>query len=68
MKRVKRRLAVRIMSPEDQHHPIMEYFILDWEYFDEEVLGEMPQDARDKWVCLTFPHRLASELKADLRD
>ena len=26
MKRVKRQLAVRIMSPEDQHHPIMEYF------------------------------------------
>ena len=46
----------------------LDYFILDWEYFDEEVLGEMPQDARDKWVCLTFPHRLASELKADLRD
>ena len=43
-------------------------FILDWEGFAEEVVGEMRQDARDKWACRTFPHRLASELKADLRD
>ena len=43
-------------------------FILDWEDFAEEVVGEMRQDARDKWACRTFPHRLASELKADLRD
>ena len=43
-------------------------FILDWEDFAEEVEGEMRQDARDKWACRTFPHRLASELKADLRD
>ena len=28
----------------------------------------MRQDARDKWPCRTFPHVLASELKADLRD
>ena len=28
----------------------------------------MRQDVRDKWACRTFPHRLASELKADLRD
>ena len=25
-------------------------------------------DARDKWACRTFPHSLAPELKADLRD
>ena len=31
-------------------------------------MGEMQQDARDKWACRTFPHCLASELKADLRD
>ena len=43
-------------------------FILDWEDFAEEVVGEMRQDARDKWACRTFPHRLASELKADVRD
>ena len=43
-------------------------FILDWEDFAEEVVGEMRQDARDKWACRTFPHRLASELKTDIRD
>ena len=45
-------------------------FILDWEDFAEEVVGEMRfgSDARDKWACRTFPHRLAPELKADLRD
>ena len=43
-------------------------FILDWEDFAEELVGEMRQDARDKWLCRTFPHRLASELKADLGD
>ena len=43
-------------------------FIFDWEDFAEEVVGEMRQDARDKWACRTFPHRLAPELKADLRD
>ena len=37
-------------------------FILDWEDFAEEVVGEMRQDARAKWACRTFPHRLASEL------
>ena len=31
-------------------------------------MGEMRQDARDKLAYRTFPHRLASELKADLRD
>ena len=29
---------------------------------------QMRQDARDKWVCRTFPHSLASVLKADSRD
>ena len=43
-------------------------FILDWEDFAEEVVGEMRQDARDKWARCTFPHRLASELKADICD
>ena len=43
-------------------------FILDWDDFAEEVVGEMRQDACDKWACRTFPHRLASKLKADLRD
>ena len=43
-------------------------FIFDWGDFAEEVVGEMRQDARDKWACRTFPHRLAPELKADLRD
>ena len=45
-----------------------EDFILDWENFVEEVVGEMRQDARDKWPCRTFQQRLASELRADLRD
>ena len=43
-------------------------FILDWEDFAKEFVGEMRHDARDKWACRTFPHCLASELKADLRD
>ena len=45
-------------------------FILDWEDFAEEVVGEMRfgPDVRDKWACRTFPHCLAPELKADLRD
>ena len=42
-------------------------FILDWEDFAEEV-GEMRGAPRDKWVCWTFPHRLAQELKEELRD
>ena len=45
-------------------------FILDWEDFAEEVVGEMwfGSDARDKWACRTFPHRFAPELKADWLD
>ena len=42
--------------------------ILHWKDIAEEVVNEMRQDARDKWACRTFPHRLASKLKADLRD
>ena len=43
-------------------------FMLDWEDISEEVVGEIRQDVRDKWACRIFPHLLASELKADLRD
>ena len=43
-------------------------FILDWENFAEEVVGEMKGAPRDKWVCWTFPHRLAQDLKEELRD
>ena len=43
-------------------------FILDWEDFAEKVVGEMRGAPRDKWVCRTFPHRLAQDLKEELRD
>ena len=43
-------------------------FILDWEDFAEEVVGEMRGAPRDKWVCRTFPHRLAQDLKEEVRD
>ena len=43
-------------------------FILDWEDFAEKVVGEMWGAPRDKWVCRTFPHRLAQDLKEELRD
>ena len=43
-------------------------FILDWKDFAEEVVGEMQGAPRDKWVCRTFPHRLAQDLKEELRD
>ena len=42
--------------------------ILDWEDFAEEVVGEMKGAPKDKWVCWTFPHRLAQDLKEELRD
>ena len=42
-------------------------FILDWEDFPEEVVGKMRGAPRDKWVCRTFPHRLAQDLKEELR-
>ena len=31
-------------------------------------MDDVRQDMRDEWACRTFPHRLASELKADLCD
>ena len=43
-------------------------FIQDREDFAEEVVGEMRGAPRDKWVCRTFPHRLAQDLKEELRD
>ena len=43
-------------------------FVLDWEDFAEEVVGEMKGARRDKWVCRTLPHRLAQDLKEELRD
>ena len=43
-------------------------FILDWEDFAEEVVGEMKGAPRDKWVCRTFRHRLAQDMKEELRD
>ena len=43
-------------------------FILDWEDFAEEVVGEMRGAPRRKLVCRTFPHRLAQDLKEELRD
>ena len=43
-------------------------FIPDWEDFAEEVVGEMRGAPRDKLVCRTFPHRLAQDLKEELRD
>ena len=43
-------------------------FMLDWEDFAEEVVGEMRGAPRDKWVCRTFPHRLPQDLKEELRD
>ena len=43
-------------------------FILDWEDFAGEVVSEMKGAPRDKWVCRTFPHRLAQDLKEELRD
>ena len=48
----------------------MDNFVLDWGTFAEEVVGEIRfgSDARDKWACPTFLHRLAPELKADLLD
>ena len=52
----------------DGNPSILDDFILDWEDFAEEVVGEMKGAPRDKWVCQTFPHRLAQDLKEELRD
>ena len=46
----------------------LDNFILDWEDFAEEVVGEMKGAPRDKWLCRTFPHRLSQDLKEELRD
>ena len=46
----------------------LEDCILDREDFAEEVVGEMKGAPRDKWVCRIFPHRLAQDLKEELRD
>ena len=43
-------------------------FIPDLEDFAEEVVGQMKGAPRDKWVCRTFPHRLAQDLKEEVRD
>ena len=52
----------------DGNPPSLNDFILDWEDFAEEVVGEMKGAPRDKWVCRTFSHRLAQDLKEELRD
>ena len=52
----------------DGHPSNLDDFILDWEDFAEEVVGEMRGAPRDKWVCRIFPHRLAQDLKEELRD
>ena len=38
----------------DDNPANLDDFILDWEDLAEEVVGEMRQDARDKWACRTF--------------
>ena len=43
-------------------------FILDWEDLAEEVVRETSQGPGNKWACRTFPHRLAQDLKEELRD
>ena len=43
-------------------------FILDREDFAGKVAGEIRGAPRNKWVCRTFPHRLAQDLKEELRD
>ena len=54
----------------DAKHAHLDNLILDSEDFAEEVVSEIRfgSDAQDEWACRTFPHRLAPELKADLRD
>ena len=52
----------------DSNPSNLDDFILDSEDFAEEVVGEMRGAPRDKLVCRTFPHRLAQDLKEELRD
>ena len=58
------------IPPYDPNPANLDNFILDLEDFAEEAVPEMPfgSDAPDKSACLTFPHRSAPELKADLCD
>ena len=53
----------------DANSANLDDFILDWDDFADEVVGQMRFGlaARDKWERRTFLHRLALELKADLR-
>ena len=69
--------AVRIKhlrGPKTPHYDAnpanLDDFILDWEDSAEKVVGEMRfgSDVRNKWACCSFPHFLAPELSADLRD
>ena len=58
-----------IKTPYHDGYPSnLDDFILDWGDFAEEVIGEMRGAPREKWVCRTFPHRLAQDLKEELRD
>ena len=52
----------------DRNPSNLDDFIPDWKYFAREVVGEMKGAPRDEWVCRTFPHRLAQDLKEELRD
>ena len=58
------------ISHYDANPANLDDFILDWQEFAEEGVGEMwfGSDVRDKWACRTFAQRLAPELGADLRD
>ena len=58
-----------IKTPYYDGNPLnLDDFILDWGNFAEQVVGEMKGAPRDKWVCQTFSHRLAQDLKEELRD
>ena len=52
----------------DGNRSNLDDFILDTEDFAEEVVGEMKGAPRGKWVCRTFTHSLAQDLKEELRD
>ena len=51
----------------DTNQATLDDFILEWEHFAEEVVGDMRQEMRDKWACRTFPHPLASELQGEFQ-
>ena len=46
----------------------LEDFLLDWEDFSGELMGNASKVKRDGWALPTFLHRLHADLKADLRD